>query len=87
MIELITKEWKFEMKNDMNFSITGLNFLLISTFDSNDKSTVLYLGQLSLGCVKNIPSKYNLKLAKIFCCILVLIVICLTLKGYGFSGL
>lgn len=52
MIELITKEWKFEMKNDMNFSIRGLNFLLISTFDSNVKSTVLYLGQLSLGCVK-----------------------------------
>lgn len=52
MIELITKEWKFEMKNDMNFSITGLNILLTSTFDSNDKSTVHYLGQLSLGCVK-----------------------------------
>lgn len=44
MIELIIKEWKFEMKNDMNFFIIGFNILFIFIFDSNDKSIVYYLG-------------------------------------------
>ena len=44
MTELIIKEWKFEMKNEMNFSTTSLIFSIISTFDNDHKSNVLFLG-------------------------------------------
>ena len=44
MVELIIEEWKFEMKNEINFSIASLSFSLVPTFDNNDKSCVLFFG-------------------------------------------
>lgn len=44
MVELIIEELKFEMKNEINFSIANLSFSLVSTFDNSDKSCVLFFG-------------------------------------------